>query len=155
MLVRKSLSQSMSAYLIKQIEDTPNIDVQLESEVVKVQGDESLQSISILNHATGETREEKTPALFVFIGAKPHTEMVGDLVQLSDAGFVLTGTNLEREGKRVPGWTLEREPYLMETNVPGIFAAGDVRHGVVRRVASAVGEGSIVVFFVQQYLRSV
>ena len=155
MLVRKSLSQSMSAYLIKQIEDTPNIDVQLDSEVVEVHGGDSLEAITIVNHKTGETRREETPALFVFIGARPHTAMVADLVQLSDAGFVLTGTNLKREKGRIPGWTLDREPYLMETNVPGIFAAGDVRHGVVRRVASAVGEGSIVVFFVQQYLKSV
>jgi thioredoxin reductase (NADPH) len=91
----------------------------------------------------------------VFIGASPHTEMLGDLVELSTAGFVLTGPDLFVDGKRPSGWKLKRDPYLMETSVPGIFAAGDVRHGVMRRVASAVGQGSTVINFVHEYLKSV
>jgi thioredoxin reductase (NADPH) len=93
--------------------------------------------------------------MFVFIGAAPHTEMLGDLVALSSAGFVLTGPDLYTDGMRPKSWKLKRDPYLMETSVPGIFAAGDVRHGVIRRVASAVGQGSTTISFVHEYLKTV
>ena len=92
--------------------------------------------------------------MFIFIGAKPHTELVRDVVRLSDAGFILTGSDLKVDGK-FKGWPLKRDPYLLETSVPGIFAAGDAVHGVVRRVASAVGQGSIAVSFVHQYMKTV
>ncbi|MHC4107690.1 MAG: FAD-dependent oxidoreductase [Planctomycetota bacterium] len=155
MLVRGSLAASMSRYLIEQIERRDNIDVQLGEEVVELHGSERLEAITIRHRETGETRREATPALFVFIGASPHTEMLGDLVELSSAGFVLTGPDLFVNGKRPAGWKLKRDPYLMETSVPGIFAAGDVRHGVMRRVASAVGQGSTVINFVHEYLKTV
>lgn len=155
MLVRGSLDKSMSRYLIEQIERRPNIDVQLGEEVVEVHGSERLEAITIRHRETGETRREATPALFMFIGATPHTEMLGDLVELSPAGFVLTGPDLFIDGRRPPGWRLKRDPYLMETSVPGIFAAGDVRHGVMRRVASAVGQGSTAINFVHEYLKTV
>jgi thioredoxin reductase (NADPH) len=145
----------MSRYLIEQIERRDNIDVQLGEEVVEVHGRERLVAITIRHRETGETRRELTPALFVFIGASPHTGMLGDLVQLSSAGFVLTGPDLFVNGMRPAGWKLKRDPYLMETNVPGIFAAGDVRHGVMRRVASAVGQGSTAISFVHEYLKTV
>jgi thioredoxin reductase (NADPH) len=93
--------------------------------------------------------------MFVFMGASPHTKMLGDLVALSSDGFVLTGPDLFVNGARLAGWKLKRDPYLMETSVPGIFAAGDVRHGVIRRVASAVGQGSAAVNFVHEYLKTV
>lgn len=93
--------------------------------------------------------------MFVFIGAVPHTDMVADVVERNRSGFILTGTDLIQDGKRPKGWTLQRDPYLLETSVPGIFAAGDVRQGAVRRVASAVGQGAIAVSFVHQYLRTV
>ena len=93
--------------------------------------------------------------MFLFIGAKPHTDLVQSVVALSDAGFVLTGSELAPPGKVPEGWPLERTPFEMETSIPGIFAVGDVRHGVVRRVASAVGQGSAVVSQVHQYLKSV
>jgi thioredoxin reductase (NADPH) len=138
MLVRGSLATSMSRYLIEQIERCDNIDVQLGSEVVEVHGSERLEAITIRTRETGETRRERTPAMFVFMGASPHTKMLGDLVALSSDGFVLTGPDLFVNGARLAGWKLKRDPYLMETSVPGIFAAGDVRHGVIRRVASAL-----------------
>ena len=155
MLVRSSLAKSMSQYLIEQIEECDNIDVQLGTEVVEVHGSNQLEAITIRDRETGETRREPTPATFVFIGAQPHTKMLGDLVELSSAGFILTGPDLFLNGKRAVGWKLKRDPYLMETSVPGIFAAGDVRHGVIRRVASAVGQGSTAISFVHEYLKTV
>jgi thioredoxin reductase (NADPH) len=155
MLVRGSLAKSMSRYLIEQIERRDKIDVQLGAEVVAVHGSERLEAITIRDRETGESRRQPTPAMFVFIGATPHTKMLGDLVELSSAGFVLTGPDLFINGERPAGWKLRRDPYLMETNVPGIFAAGDVRHGVIRRVASAVGQGSAAISFVHEYLKTV
>ena len=155
MLVRSSLAKSMSRYLIEQIEQRDNIDVRLGTEVAAVHGSERLEAITIRQRATGETQQESASAVFVFIGASPHTEMLGDLVELSSGGFILTGPDLFVDGNRPTGWKLNRDPYLMETSVPGIFAAGDVRHGVIRRVASAVGQGSTAVSFVHEYLKTV
>ena len=155
MLVRGSLDRSMSRYLIEQIERRDNIEVRLGEEVAEVHGAERLEAITVRHRDTGETRRERTPALFVFIGASPHTHLLGDLVELSPDGFVLTGPDLFVNGRRPAGWKLKRDPYLMETSVPGIFAVGDVRHGVMRRVASAVGQGSTAINFVHEYLKSV
>jgi thioredoxin reductase (NADPH) len=118
MLVRSSLAKSMSSYLIKQIEGRDNIDVQLGTEVIEVHGKDRLEAITIRDRESGETRQESTPAMFVFIGAAPHTEMLGDLVALSSAGFVLTGPDLYTDGMRPKSWKLKRDPYLMETSVP-------------------------------------
>ena len=93
--------------------------------------------------------------MFVFIGAMPRTELVGDLVERDRAGFVLTGADLMKDGKPPKGWPLKRDPFLLETSVPGIFAAGDVRHGSIKRVAAAIGEGSACVQFAHQYLKTV
>ena len=93
--------------------------------------------------------------MFVFIGAEPHTDWLAGVVERDARGFIYTGSDLLRSGKRPAGWTLEREPFLLETSVPGIFAAGDVRHGSVKRVASGVGEGSIAIQFVHKYLSTV
>ncbi len=155
MLVRSSLAKSMSQYLIEQIEGRDNIEVQLGTEIVEVHGKDRLEAITIRDRETGETRQESAAATFVFIGASPHTKMLGDLVELSSAGFILTGPDLYTNGKRPKRWKLKRDPYLMETSVPGIFAAGDVRHGVIRRVASAVGQGSTTISFVHEYLKTV
>lgn len=154
-LVRGSLDKSMSRYLIEQIERRDNIDVELGAEIVETHGGDRLEAITIRNRETGETREQPAPAIFVYIGASPHTEMLGDLIAMSPAGFVLTGPDLSIDGQRPASWKLKRNPYLMETNVPGIFAAGDVRHGVIRRVASAVGQGSAAISFVHEYLKTV
>ncbi|UCH59791.1 MAG: FAD-dependent oxidoreductase [Anaerolineales bacterium] len=156
MLVRGSgLQATMSQYLIDQIDATPNIDVQVYTEVIEAIGKNKLEGLILKNNQTEETWKVDTSALFLFIGAVPHTEMVGGVVKCNRAGFVLTGPDLSPEGKRPQNWTLQRDPYLLETSVPGIFAAGDVRQGAVRRVASAVGEGAIAVSLIHQYLKTV
>jgi thioredoxin reductase (NADPH) len=156
MLVRGSaLEKGMSQYLVDQIYASDIIDVQTRTIVTEVHGDGRLEAVSIENTDTGETRTIESPAMFVFIGAVPHTEMVAGVVERNHAGFILTGPDLIRDGRRPQGWKLKRDPYLLETSVPGIFAAGDVRQGAIRRVASAVGQGANAVNFVHQYLRTV
>jgi thioredoxin reductase (NADPH) len=156
MLVRaSSLSKSMSQYLINQIADTPNIEVLTRHTVEAVYGDDRLEGLEVLNHESNESYRIDTPALFLFIGAVPHSQCVAGIVEVNSAGFILTGPDLMLDGKRPKGWRLPRDPYLLETSVPGIFAAGDVRQGATRRVAAAVGEGANVVSQVHQYLRSV
>ena len=161
MLVRgESLTKSMSQYLIEQIAETPNITVQPHSSVVEAKGETSLEAIVIENSLTGETETVPAVSLFIFIGAVPRTEWLDGLVERDDRGFVITGTDLKsgdrRSGAHRPkGWWLDRDPYLLETNIPGVFAVGDVRHGSIKRVASGVGEGSICVQFVHQYLANV
>src|SRR5437867_3820868 len=156
MLVRgESLSTSMSQYRIDQMKHTPNIQVETRARVVEVYGDARLEAISI--HCRDSVQTEKVPAnsLFVFIGAEPNTDWLAGVVARDERGFILTGNDLMRDGKRPQGWPLGRDPYLPETSVPGIFAVGDVRHGSVKRVASGVGEGSIAVQFIHQYLSAV
>jgi len=156
MLVRgKSLGSTMSQYLINDISQTPRIRVDCGTEVVAVHGEHKLEALSI-SCLDSET-VERVPAtsLFVFIGAEPHTQWLDGFVERDSRGFVLTGPDLMRDGKRVRGWTADRDPFLLETSVPGVFAVGDVRHGSVKRVASGVGEGSIAIQFVHQYLAKV
>ncbi|MBX3059594.1 MAG: FAD-dependent oxidoreductase [Anaerolineae bacterium] len=156
MLVRaSSLAMGMSQYLVDQIAATPNIEVLTRTVVTAVHGTDRLEAITIEHTDTGVTETIETPALFVFIGATPHTEMVAGVVERNSAGFILTGEELVRNGRRPANWKLKRDPFLLETSVPGIFAVGDVRQGAVRRVASAVGQGAIVVHFVHQYLKTV
>jgi thioredoxin reductase (NADPH) len=156
MLVRgASLSASMSQYLIDQIKKTPNIQVETHTRVVEVGGDGHLESISIQCGASGQTETVPTNLLAIFIGAEPNTDWLAGVVERDERGFILTGADLVRDGKRPQGWPLTRDPYWPETSVPGIFAAGDVRHGSVKRVASGVGEGSIAVQFTHQYLSEV
>ena len=156
MLVREgSLDIMMSQYLVDQINDTPNIDVLTHRQVVEVHGEQRLEAITIKNHETGELEKMQASAVFLFIGAVSHTEMLDGVVERNSAGFILTGDELMREGKHPKGWKLKRDPYLLETNVPGIFSVGDVRAGAMRRVASAVGQGSMAIGFVHQYLKTV
>jgi thioredoxin reductase (NADPH) len=156
MLVRgSSLIKGMSQYLVDQIEETTNIEVLTRTEVKEVHGKDRLEAITIRNSDTGENCTRPTPAIFLFVGAVPHTELVAGIVERNHAGFIITGPDLMRQGRGPKNWRLERDPYLLETSVPGIFAAGDVRHNVVRRVASAVGQGSMAVSFVHQYLKTV
>ena len=114
-----------------------------------------LEAISIHCDDSHVTDRVAANSLYVFIGAEPRTDWLAGVVERDERGFILTGTDLVRDGKRPRGWTLDRDPYWMETSVPGIFAAGDVRHGSVKRVASGVGEGSIAVQFIHQYLGAV
>ena len=156
MLVRgPSLTLSMSQYLIDQIEGTENIDVRTNTQVIEIKGDERLTSIVLENNETGEMTEEPAAALFVFIGALAYTDMLEGIVERDERGFIITGQDLIRDGKVAGGWKLGRQPFMHETNVPGIFAVGDVRDGSVKRVATAVGEGAIAVSMVHQYLKTV
>jgi len=156
MLVRgSSLSKSMSQYLIDQIQAQENIEVIVNSEVEESFGKNRLELIKIKNNETGEFQTIPAAAMFIFIGAVPHSELVTGVVETNRAGFILTGQDLISENRKPEGWKLKRDPYLLETSVPGIFAAGDIRQGAVRRVASAVGEGAISVSFVHQYLKTV
>jgi thioredoxin reductase (NADPH) len=151
-----SLSKAMSRYLVDRIEATPNIEVVSNAEVAAVHGTAHLEGITIRDVQTGEEREEHPALMFIFVGSAPHTDMVAGLVELDDKGFVLTGPDLPHGGSGRPrGWTLDRDPFLFETNVPGIFAVGDVRAGSGKRVAAAVGEGSGTVSMVHRYLETV
>ena len=156
MLVRgNSLKSSMSQYLIERIEKTPKIEVICNSEVVEVHGNEHLESISIRSSADGTTQNVPANYLFIFIGARPYAGCVEGVVECDDSGFILSGPDLMRDGKRPKGWSVDRDPGLLETSVPGIFVVGDVRHGSIKRVASGVGEGSIAVQLIHQYLSKV
>ncbi len=156
MLVRsKSLASTMSHYLIEQIEKTPNIQVWTQSSVVEVQGETRLTGITVLCESTRTREQLPASSLFIFIGAQPRTQWLGDLIERDERGFILSGPDLLRDGKRPASWTLDRDPGLLETNIPGIFVVGDVRHGSVKRVASGVGEGAVVVQFMHQYLAKV
>lgn len=156
MLVRgDSLAATMSRYLIDRIEKTPNIEVRTGSSVTEVCGDTRLEEISVKCHETGEVERVRANSLFIFIGAEPRTGWLDGVVDRDERGFIMTGADLVREGKRPKGWDLDRDPGLLETSVPGVFAVGDVRHGSVKRVASGVGEGSIAIQFVHQYLSKV
>jgi thioredoxin reductase (NADPH) len=156
MLVRgTSLASTMSQYLIEQIQQTPNIQLWAHASVVEAHGDTHLEEISVQCSDTDKVERVPATAMFIFIGALPRTDWMGDLVERDERGFLLTGPDLIREGQRPKGWTLDRDPFLLETNIPGIFAVGDVRHGSVKRVASGVGEGSVAVQFIHQYLSKV
>jgi thioredoxin reductase (NADPH) len=156
MLVRgSSLASTMSQYLIDQIKETPNIEIWAHASIAEVHGDFRLEEISVLCSDTNKVERVKANSMFIFIGALPRTDWLGELVERDERGFILTGPDLIFDGKRPKGWTLDRDPFLLETNIPGIFAVGDVRHGSVKRVASGVGEGSVAVQFIHQYLSKV
>lgn len=157
MIVRgSSLAKSMSQYLVAQIETTENIAVQFRSSVVEVKGETSLKEITIANADTGVIQTVPTTRLFIFIGAKPRTDWLDGVVNRDEDGFILTGPDLMKCNSRCSQrWILERDPFLLETSVPGIFAVGDVRHGSVKRVACGVGEGANAVQFIHQYLSKV
>jgi thioredoxin reductase (NADPH) len=156
LLVRgSSLAATMSQYLIDQIKQTPNIQLWAHASVAEIHGDTHLEEISVLCSDTNKVERVPANAMFIFIGASPRTDWLAGVVERDERGFVLTGPDLIRDGQRPKGWTLDRDPFLLETNVPGIFAVGDVRHGSVKRVASGVGEGSVAVQFIHQYLSKV
>jgi thioredoxin reductase (NADPH) len=151
-----SLSKSMSHYLIHQIEEIGNIHVLLNSKVTEVRGGNRLEFITITNTQTRQLQTFSSHGLYIFIGAVPRTDVLVGLIERDANGFILTGPDLIHDGRKYPqGWTLDRQPFLLETNVPGIFAAGDVRHGSMKRVAASVGEGSIAVQLIHQYLKKV
>lgn len=149
-----SLKKSMSQYLIAQIEETDNIGVKLSTQVVEVWGKEYLEAITLANSITGEIETVPTNSLFNFIGATPHTDWLQGVVERDERGFIFTGSYTLYNQKFLQGWNLDRSPFFLETNVPGVFAIGDVRCHSVKRVASGVGEGAIAVQLVHQYLES-
>jgi thioredoxin reductase (NADPH) len=152
MLVRGvSLEASMSSYLIEQISRVPNIVVRPCCEVVEAHGDDHLEQLTLRDRNTGTEEKVATPSLFIFIGAAPRTDWMTGIARDED-GFVIAGPDLVVDGKRPPGWNLDRDPYHLETSIPGVFVAGDVRSESVKRVASAVGEGAMAVTLVHRYL---
>jgi thioredoxin reductase (NADPH) len=150
-----SLSSTMSQYLIDQVKETPNIQLWPHASVAEAHGETHLQEISFLCSDTNKIERVPATSMFIFIGALPRTDWLAGLVERDEHGFILTGPDLIREGQRPKDWALDRDPYLLETNIPGLFAVGDVRHGSVKRVASGVGEGSVAVQFIHQYLSKV
>jgi thioredoxin reductase (NADPH) len=153
LLVRAdSLEKSMSYYLIRQIDEIPNVDVRVNTEVIEAHGDDHLEGLTLCNTHAGA--QETVPAgyLFVFIGAAPRTEWLEGAIERDARGFVLTGPDLLMDGRRPRGWPLDRDPYYLEASAPGVFAAGDVRANSVKRVASAVGEGAMAIQLIHGYL---
>jgi thioredoxin reductase (NADPH) len=142
------LSSTMSQYLIDNIEANPAVSVRPHAQVLAARGDTHLTGLVMRDRRTKEEEEVEAGALFIFIGQTAHTEWLADLVQLDERGFILTGEDLGP----LKGWTVERDPLPLETSVPGVFAAGDVRHGSIKRVAGAVGEGATAIRFVHSHL---
>lgn len=156
MLVRGAgLAESMSQYLVDRIADTPAIEVLARAEVVAARGEHRLEAVEVVCGEAREARTLEAAAMFIFIGSTPRSDLCAGLVDCDSGGFILTGPDLRVDGRLPRSWPLERDPFLLETNVPGIFAAGDVRHGASKRVAAAVGEGSAAVGLVHKYLETV
>jgi len=156
MLVRSdSLTATMSYYLIERLKETSNIVVETGVEVTEVQGTSRLESLVLQRAKTKDCRTVPAQSLFILIGAQPHTDWLGESVLRDEHGFIFSGPDLVRDGCLPPTWPLERAPYLFETSVPGIFVAGDARHGSIKRVASGVGEGTIAEKMIERYLDQV
>ena len=143
-----------SKYLVDALQDNPKIELCLNTDLLEVKGSNTLEQVVIQNTRTDESQTLEAAALFVFIGVRPQSQVVSGLVKCSDKGYIYTGPDLLVDKKPPAGWPLERDPYLLETSVPGIFAAGDVRYGTNHRVASAVGEGAIAFALMKEYLKT-
>ncbi|HEV3013752.1 MAG TPA: NAD(P)/FAD-dependent oxidoreductase, partial [Actinomycetota bacterium] len=150
--IDQRLGEFMSDYLVQKVGATPNITVVLNTEVVEGHGRQRLEGLTLRDRHTGATRTVPASAVFVLIGAEPRTDWLEGVVERDERGYVLTGRDLQRDGRLPGGWPLERPPLSLETSLPGVFAAGDVRYRSIKRVASAVGEGSVAVQLVHEYL---
>ena len=149
----ESLRTTLSGYLVDRIRAAQNVEVLPRTEVIELHGDSSLAAITLRNSRTGETRVVETSSLFLCLGGVPHTEWAKEAGIARDSeGYLVTGPDLAHNGHNLQNWPLQRAPYYLETSMPGLFAAGDVRHGSVKRCASAVGEGAMAVAFVHRYL---
>ena len=154
MLIRSSgLASTMSRYLIRRIEDSPNIVVRPHTEIVGIAGEDHLESVRWQNNQTGKTEDHEISHVFVMTGADPNTRWLDGCIALDAKGFIKTGPDLSSENLTASNWSLARQPHLLETSLPGVFAVGDVRGGSIKRVASAVGEGSIAISFVHQVIQ--
>ena len=154
MLVRSSgLAESMSRYLIRRIEESPNIVLRTHTEIVALEGGDHVESVRWQNNQTGQTEEHKIRHVFVMTGAAPNTNWLDGCVALDSKGFIKTGPDLSQENLSVSRWPLARQPHLLETSLPGVFAVGDARGGSIKRVASAVGEGSTAISLVHKVLQ--
>jgi thioredoxin reductase (NADPH) len=154
MLIRSAgLAESMSRYLIRRIEETATIVLRPYTEIVAVEGGDHLEFVRWRNSQTGQTEKHEISHLFVMTGADPNTRWLNGCVALDDKGFIKTGLDLSPENLSAVVWPLTRQPYLLETSLPAVFAVGDVRGGSIKRVASAVGEGSIAISFVHKALQ--
>ncbi len=156
MLLRgESLSATMSRYLIDQIEKTPKIQLWTHAEVVEVHGETHLEEVSVSCTDTGKVERVPATSMFIYIGAMPRTDWLEGTLVRDDRGFVVAGPDLIRDGKLPASWNVNRPPFLLESSLPGVFVVGDVRHGSIKRVASAVGEGAIAVQFIHRYMAKV
>jgi thioredoxin reductase (NADPH) len=154
MLVRSAcLTATMSRYLIRRIEESPTITLRPQTEIVAVEGDNHLNSVYWRNSQTGQVEKHEISHVFVMTGADPNTRWLDDCIALDDKGFIKTGPDLSPDNLSAAGWSITRQPYLLETSLPGVFAVGDVRGGSIKRVASAVGEGSTAISFVHKVLQ--
>jgi thioredoxin reductase (NADPH) len=153
MLIRSTtFADSMSRYLIRRLEQHPAIEIRTQTELVALQGNGHLESLQWRDNQTGQTEDHNVRHVFVMTGAIPSTRWLDGCLAVDGKGFIKTGPDLSAEDLATAGWKLSRPPYLLETSLPGVFAVGDVRRGNLKRVASAVGEGSIAVAFVHQVL---
>jgi thioredoxin reductase (NADPH) len=143
-----------SKYLVDAMNENEKIEILLDTDLVEVRGKNALEQIVIKNTRSDEEKTLDAAALFVFIGVLPQSKIVADLVMCSNKGYIFTGPDVMVDKKPPLGWTLERDPFLLETSIPGIFAAGDVRYGTNHRVASAVGEGAIAHALIKEYLKT-
>jgi len=143
-----------SKYLVDALEQNPKIELMRNTDLVEVRGKNTLEQIIVKNTSTNDIQTFDASAMFVFIGVRPQSQLAADLVKRSDTGYIFTGADLIVDKKPPQGWTLERDPFLLETSIPGIFAAGEVRFGASHRVASAVGEGAIAFAFMKEYLKA-
>jgi thioredoxin reductase (NADPH) len=150
---RSALSKTAANYLVENINNTPNVHVITDTDVTACSGTTVLQNITLKNVITGEEKTVPAKALFIYIGHKPSTDWLADLVLKDEKGFILCGSDLLKDKSFPTLWKLEREPYLPETSVPGIFASGDVRFGAITGISSAVGEGAMAIRFVRKYLQ--
>jgi thioredoxin reductase (NADPH) len=154
MVIRSGgLAETMSRYLIRRIEESPAIELRTHTEITELAGDHHLERVSLCDKPSGVVEAQSIRHVFVMTGAAPSTAWLADCVVLDSHGFIKTGPDITPEELQEAGWPLTRAPHLLETSLPGVFAVGDVRSGNVKRVASAVGEGSIAVSFVHQALR--
>jgi thioredoxin reductase (NADPH) len=154
-LIARGEKLSASQYLVDQLQQNERIEIVLNTDIVEVHGEDKLEEIVVKDNQTGEIKTLKGAAMFVFIGVRPQSEFVAGLVKRDEKGYVFTGPDLLVEGRRPEDWPLARDPYLLETSVPGIFAAGDVRYGTTHRVSAATSEGGLAVAMIRQYLKGI